>query len=247
MNDFLPPGHFDALATGRTGQDQFAKLVAVEQEKIDGAQQAAAADAKVAAFINSQQGAIKQPEAGAVDQQALQFLQSWRRENPKATSTQMAVYEKDLASVLAGRRYGETPEAFNARMQSGEPAAPADQQQVDSGLSQLLPDGVEAVDVPGLNRVLDAAETLGVDEAVVGEILQAAAQTALQDDPLPTAFTGESFSMFDYVLNPADIGDGFELDRHSSELNAVCREARQRGISQQQLMSLMRSYFAEAS
>jgi len=247
-NDFPAPGFFDPL--GKAGADQFAALVAAEQAKINGTKQSGAAEQKIAAFVNEQPGAIRQ-EAGAVDQNALQFLQSWRRENPNATSQQLATYERDIASVLAGRRFGETHEQFNARTKAGEAATPATQEDGYSLVAHLPPD-IEPEDTEGLGRILDTAQNLGVAEETVNEIFSAIAQTATTDNPLPANFSAEPFEMYGFTINPAEIGgeyfEDFQLDRYDPQLQIACKLARERGIGQQQLNQLMRAYFqAEAS
>lgn len=136
--------------------------------------------------------------SGSVDQTALTFLQDWRAANPKATVEQLRVYERDLASVLAGRRMHESLGAFHERTAAAHPAAqPAAPAPVDLDpeiyrpVSEVaaehlhgytMPTGLAAglhVDVGMLSEQLEAARSAGISDAQVQYVIRAMAAKAV--------------------------------------------------------------------
>lgn len=135
--------------------------------------------------------------SGLVDQTALKFLTDWRMANPKASIDQLRIFERDLASVMGGRRMGESLEQFNARTAASPAAQPAAPAPVDidpeiyQPVTELaaehlhgyaMPTGLAAglhVDVGLLSEQLEAARAAGISEAQVQHVIRAMAAKAV--------------------------------------------------------------------
>lgn len=136
------------------------------------------------------------PPSGEVDQRALDFLNAWRAKNPHATTAQLTLYERDLASVLEGRRMGETPAQFAARKASAAPAASPATPTADDAPVYVQPSEVPAsvlhdyalpelpagvtVDPASLDVHLSAARAAGITQEQVAHVVRLLASQAAQ-------------------------------------------------------------------
>lgn len=151
------------------------------------------AEERVAEFDREQRAAGTQRSdtlTGEIDQRALKFLDDAMKSKPAAerTSQWLTVWERDYASVLEGRRYGETPEQFAARKagvatNTQAPAAEAadDVVGVDSSVFTVaehgyslppLPEGV-ALDREVTEGMLGVARAAGIPQRVVDAYFRA--------------------------------------------------------------------------
>jgi hypothetical protein len=212
------------VAKGETAQQQAEAVGAAKLQEFD-------RDMQAKGLQRTDQPA--QQAEQQVDTRALEFLQNWRRSNPNATSEQLAMYERDLATIYAGRKFGESVTAFQERMRG-------DMQNV-AGVE--IPASAELDDVQSFEKLAHAAAAEGVSNDVLSEVLQAVAKVA--DEPAAEKWSEESFALFGYEINPAVIAEGYAIDMQHPQLITACREAQRRGISQRQFDALLRSYFAD--
>lgn len=239
------------LPTGREAHERFAELVRVEEAKLEAVDKVAAFDAEMQAKGLQITPASSNGAASVeVDQRAVEFLQQWRRDNANPTSQQRQLWEADMAQVLSGRRYGETPEQWADRQRTGAPApsssdpvsvgpAPAE---VSTEVRAVTPDGLELDSPEQMAEVLKVGASVGVDADTIGAILAEAAQ--IGEGSLPETYTDQPFQLLGFTIDPRAVGEGFSINRHSTELYAVVRACRTRGVSQGQLNKLMAAYFS---
>jgi hypothetical protein len=223
MSDLVTPAHFDPLATGKQGAEQFAALVAQEQAKINGTP----VSSNVEAFDRDMQAAgIQQrvaSDASTVDQTAVDYLNSWLRENPNATAQQLETWNRDMQQIEAGRRFGETPQAFEQRQLDG------------SGFELDSPEAVV--------RVADVGESLGVARDTVESIIRETALSVVRanGESLPEKWTQDRFELNGYAIDPREMG--LQIDRHSAELYHASNAARARGVTQEQFVRMLAAFF----
>lgn len=117
---------------------------------------------------------------GEIDQRALQHLQNLQKTTPAAerTTAWLGMWERDYASVLEGRRWGESPEQFTARKAgiattakpaAEEPAGVASDHFTVEQHGYTLPpcpEGVE-VDQAAAESMLAVARAAGIPQAAV--------------------------------------------------------------------------------
>ncbi|MBL8270201.1 MAG: hypothetical protein JNL55_27635 [Steroidobacter sp.] len=92
-----------------------------------------------------------------------------------------------------------------------------------------------------MSEVLKVGASVGVDAATIDSILAEAAQ--IEEGSLPETYTDQPFQLLGFNIDPRAVGEGFSINRNSTELYAVVRACRTRGVSQGQFTKLMRTYF----
>lgn len=241
------------LATGREAHEKFAELVRAEEAKI-------AANDKVAAFdAEMREKGLQLPRqetngapAVEVDPRALEFLQQWRRDNTNPTSEQRQLWERDMAQVLSGRRFGETPAQWAERQRTGapaptsaDPASAAPAAEIPAEIQAITPAGQELDAPEAMSEVLKTGASIGVSAETISKILADAAASSAAPSTFGENYTEDPFYIFDYAISPTEIGGaGFRLDRSSRELHGALRAARANGIGQGQVTTLLKAYFA---
>jgi hypothetical protein len=271
MSAHLQPGYFDGLGTveevnaaqaARDDKGNFlfntsptyrhhleARRVQLMSGQQATAKEAATGEAKVVAFVSAQPGSVPQLAPGEVDQRAIDFLNNWRHEHPDASSREVGIWERDLAEVLRGRRYGETPEAFAARQRDEAPAsAPAvagEAPQTVVPISAFLDSLPASTDeAEAIQRAHDAATAAGVPAETFHSVMTDAATASLQGEPLQPRWSepGQSVSLFGMVLR---VPEGVQLNMHDPSLHAVVKSAVQHGLSREQIEAGIAAFAAE--